>query len=120
MLVVFFSMNGPKPSYAGLCDTTAWVGLVLREEKANGFDEAHSPDFDEEVDGIAGFAAIGADPVVLFYDHIAGFAHEAVVAVFEGLEALTHGGEQGGKFALTGVADVRRVPSFEGVFFSGR
>ena len=54
----------------------------------------------------------------LLYDHIAGFAHEAVVAVFEGLEALTHGREQGGKFALTGAADVRRVPSFEGVFFS--
>ena len=50
---VWVAMIGPKPSYAGLCDTTAWVDLLLREEKANGFDEAHSPDFDEKVDGIA-------------------------------------------------------------------
>jgi hypothetical protein len=94
--------------------------LGLREEQSHGFEEGHSPDFDEEVDGIAGFAGVGADPVILFYDHIAGFADETVVAVFEGLEGVAHGCEEGGEFTLAGAADVRRVPALEGVFFSGR
>ena len=36
--------------------------LVLGEEEAHGFDEGHSPEFDEEVDGVAGFAGVGAEP----------------------------------------------------------
>ena len=53
MLVVFFSMNGPKPSYSGFPDTTALVFMGLCEEQSHGFEEGHAPDFDEEVDGVA-------------------------------------------------------------------
>ncbi|MCC5846265.1 MAG: RHS repeat-associated core domain-containing protein [Verrucomicrobia bacterium] len=50
----------PLPSYAGVRCTTARVGLGLCEEEAHGFDEGHAPDFDEEVDGVARLAGVGA------------------------------------------------------------
>ena len=55
-------MSGPVPSYQGLSDTTASAGLGLREEEAHGFEEGNAAEFDEEDDGFAGVAGVGADP----------------------------------------------------------
>lgn len=71
-------------------DGRGWLGSS-GEEQALDAAEAHAAEFDEEVDGVAGLAGGGADPVVFFYDEFVALAEEAEVAVLEAVEAETLG-----------------------------
>ena len=61
-------------------DGRGWAGSG-GEEEAHDAVEAHAAEFDKEVDGVAGLAGGGADPVVVLYDEFFALAEEAEVAV---------------------------------------
>ena len=72
--------------------------------------ERRAFDAHEKVDGIAGVAGVGADPVVVFDNDVLGKTDHHVIVVSDGVEPVSEAFEDGLERGLTGAANLRAVP----------